>query len=290
MLWAYFSFSQYLIIWSGNLPAEIAWYLHRLQTGWRFVGVTAGRFFISPCRLRVLLSRTVKREARAAGQGRRRHPDRPADRSVLADRTGVSSARRVGQLARRGAAADAGDRSGSAASSGSCAAARFCRCTIRNSRKRSARSSSAAHHRGRLINMSDATESHQTAGAHAVDQHEASDVNVSAVFTFGAGLVVTVVVVASIVFGLFRMFDRREARSRSSRLSAGRRTGRSPAAGAAPADQSRARTCATCAIKEDERAQVLRLGGQERRHRPHSDRRCDQADAGAGTAGAATSG
>ena len=33
MLWAYFSFSQYLIIWSGNLPEEIAWYLHRLQTG-----------------------------------------------------------------------------------------------------------------------------------------------------------------------------------------------------------------------------------------------------------------
>ena len=39
MLWAYFSFSQYLIIWSGNLPEEIAWYLHRLQTGWRFIGV-----------------------------------------------------------------------------------------------------------------------------------------------------------------------------------------------------------------------------------------------------------
>ena len=39
MLWAYFSFSQYLIIWSGNLPEEIAWYLHRLQTGWRFVGI-----------------------------------------------------------------------------------------------------------------------------------------------------------------------------------------------------------------------------------------------------------
>ena len=26
MLWAYFSFSQYLIIWSGNLPHEIEWY------------------------------------------------------------------------------------------------------------------------------------------------------------------------------------------------------------------------------------------------------------------------
>jgi hypothetical protein len=61
MLWAYFSFSQYLIIWSGNLPAEIAWYLHRLQTGWRFVGVTLVIFhFAVP--FAVLLSRTVKRE------------------------------------------------------------------------------------------------------------------------------------------------------------------------------------------------------------------------------------
>jgi hypothetical protein len=62
MLWAYFSFSQYLIIWSGNLPEEIAWYLHRLQTGWRFVGLTLVLFhFAVPfC---VLLSRRVKREA-----------------------------------------------------------------------------------------------------------------------------------------------------------------------------------------------------------------------------------
>ena len=29
MLWAYMSFSQYLIIWSGNLPEEIPWYLRR---------------------------------------------------------------------------------------------------------------------------------------------------------------------------------------------------------------------------------------------------------------------
>ena len=47
MLWAYFSFSQYLIIWSGNLPEEIAWYLHRLQTGWRVDRPDAGRRFIS---------------------------------------------------------------------------------------------------------------------------------------------------------------------------------------------------------------------------------------------------
>ena len=62
MLWAYFSFSQYLIIWSGNLPAEIAWYLHRLQTGWRFVGISLMLLhFAVPFVL--LLSRKVKREA-----------------------------------------------------------------------------------------------------------------------------------------------------------------------------------------------------------------------------------
>jgi hypothetical protein len=61
MLWAYFSFSQYLIIWSGNLPAEIAWYLHRLQTGWRAVGLILIVFhFAAP--FAVLLSRRVKRE------------------------------------------------------------------------------------------------------------------------------------------------------------------------------------------------------------------------------------
>ena len=53
--------SQYLIIWAGNLPAEIAWYLHRLQTGWRTIGVALILFhFAVPFCL--LLSRAVKRE------------------------------------------------------------------------------------------------------------------------------------------------------------------------------------------------------------------------------------
>jgi hypothetical protein len=64
MLWAYFSFSQYLIIWSGNLPEEIAWYLHRLQTGWRFVAVALVIFhFAAPFVL--LLSRAIKRAPNA---------------------------------------------------------------------------------------------------------------------------------------------------------------------------------------------------------------------------------
>ena len=37
MLFAYFSFSQWLIIWSGNLPDEISWYLHRIRGGWGYV-------------------------------------------------------------------------------------------------------------------------------------------------------------------------------------------------------------------------------------------------------------
>ena len=38
MLWAYTSFSQFLIIWSGNLREEITWYYTRLKGGWQNVG------------------------------------------------------------------------------------------------------------------------------------------------------------------------------------------------------------------------------------------------------------
>jgi hypothetical protein len=62
MLWAYFSFSQYLIIWAGDLPPEIAWYHHRLQTGWRAVGVALVVFHFAVPFL-VLLSRRIKRQS-----------------------------------------------------------------------------------------------------------------------------------------------------------------------------------------------------------------------------------
>ena len=62
MLWAYFAFSQYLIIWAGNLPKEIAWYQHRLHTSWRLVGILLVVFHFAVPFL-VLLSRRVKKQA-----------------------------------------------------------------------------------------------------------------------------------------------------------------------------------------------------------------------------------
>lgn len=63
MLWAYFGFSQLLIIWSGNLPEEITFYRSRLYGGWGVVAVIVLVFhFFVPFFL--LLSRDLKRNAR----------------------------------------------------------------------------------------------------------------------------------------------------------------------------------------------------------------------------------
>jgi hypothetical protein len=60
MLWAYFSLSQYLIIWSANLPEEIPWFLQRQYSGWRYVGIALiVLHFALPFVL--LLSRGLKR-------------------------------------------------------------------------------------------------------------------------------------------------------------------------------------------------------------------------------------
>lgn len=62
MVWAYLSFSQLLIVWSGNLPQEIAFYLPRMQSSWRWVGFLLIVFhFALPFAL--LLSRDLKRRA-----------------------------------------------------------------------------------------------------------------------------------------------------------------------------------------------------------------------------------
>ena len=61
MLWAYFAFSQFLIIWSGNLPEEISYYVNeRIHGAWGFVIVSIGILhFAAP--FLFLLSRELKR-------------------------------------------------------------------------------------------------------------------------------------------------------------------------------------------------------------------------------------
>ena len=60
VLWAYLSFSQWLIIWSGNMLSEIRWYLMRLQHGWQYFGtILIFVHFVFPFAL--LLSRNNKR-------------------------------------------------------------------------------------------------------------------------------------------------------------------------------------------------------------------------------------
>jgi hypothetical protein len=63
MVWAYFSFSQWLIIWAGNQPDEITWYSARLRGGWNYVGTWLMIFhFAVPFAL--LLSRDLKKNTR----------------------------------------------------------------------------------------------------------------------------------------------------------------------------------------------------------------------------------
>jgi hypothetical protein len=37
IFWTYMAFSQYLLIWYGNLPEETIWYLHRWHDGWQAI-------------------------------------------------------------------------------------------------------------------------------------------------------------------------------------------------------------------------------------------------------------
>jgi hypothetical protein len=66
MLWAYFNFSQFLLIWYGNLPPEIPWYIRRMNGGYMWVGLALVLFhFVLPFSL--LLSRNFKANPRKLG-------------------------------------------------------------------------------------------------------------------------------------------------------------------------------------------------------------------------------
>jgi hypothetical protein len=62
MFWTYASFSQYLIIWSGNIAEETPWYLHRTGHGWQNVAIllVALSWFLP---FILLMQRKIKRRA-----------------------------------------------------------------------------------------------------------------------------------------------------------------------------------------------------------------------------------
>lgn len=63
MVWAYFNFSQYLIIWAGNLPEETEWYIARQSGTWAVIGAVL-IFFHFAFPFLMLLSRDLKRNAK----------------------------------------------------------------------------------------------------------------------------------------------------------------------------------------------------------------------------------
>ena len=66
MLWTYLHLSQFLIIWSGNVPDEVVYYVRRLEGGWAAIGIALVLFhFALPFVL--LLSRGLKRNLRLMG-------------------------------------------------------------------------------------------------------------------------------------------------------------------------------------------------------------------------------
>jgi len=67
MIWAYFAVSQFIIIWSGNLPEETTWYMGRMNGGWKWASIVLvfAHFFLP---FVLLLSRNLKRDKKRLAQ------------------------------------------------------------------------------------------------------------------------------------------------------------------------------------------------------------------------------
>ncbi|HMQ03744.1 MAG TPA: hypothetical protein PKD26_07500 [Pyrinomonadaceae bacterium] len=63
MVWAYFNFSQFLIIWSGNIPEETGWYITRMTGAWGVIGVVLVLLHFAVPYL-LLLRQDLKRKAK----------------------------------------------------------------------------------------------------------------------------------------------------------------------------------------------------------------------------------
>ncbi len=63
LLWCYLHAMQYIVIWSGNIPKEVTWYIVRSENGWQFVlaALSFGQFVFPFC---VMLSARVRSDPR----------------------------------------------------------------------------------------------------------------------------------------------------------------------------------------------------------------------------------
>ncbi|MEK9284684.1 MULTISPECIES: hypothetical protein [unclassified Bradyrhizobium] len=59
LLWCYLHAMQYIVIWSGNIPKEVTWYLVRSENGWQFIlaALSFGQFVFPFC---AMLSSSVR--------------------------------------------------------------------------------------------------------------------------------------------------------------------------------------------------------------------------------------
>ena len=90
VFWIYGTFSQFLIMWSGNLPEEIVWYVRRTAGGWKAVAIFLVFFhFVVPFFL--LLSRNNKMRKKFPRENRWSHFVHALCRSLLAHFSGILS-------------------------------------------------------------------------------------------------------------------------------------------------------------------------------------------------------
>ncbi|MBR0799843.1 hypothetical protein JQ615_31200 [Bradyrhizobium jicamae] len=63
LLWCYLHAMQYIVIWSGNIPKEVTWYIARSENGWQFVlaALSFGQFVFPFC---AMLSNRVRSDPR----------------------------------------------------------------------------------------------------------------------------------------------------------------------------------------------------------------------------------
>ena len=205
MLWAYLSFSQFLIIWSGNLPEEIPWYVKRTTGSWGYVAIAlvVGHFFLPFAAAPVAGPQEAAGHARARRGFHHRHAPR---RSDLARRAGVPARHGIPDSLARHHRARRPDRHLDVhvrAQSAQPGAA--CRSTTRTSRRRS-RMKPTSHHAPEEMHNDDTA-------------HEHSDINIGAlawsmVVMFGA-----VIVTAGLMYAALQLPRSATRRARDPKLS-----------------------------------------------------------------------